>query len=33
MERRIALPAGRYQLLGQELLNGCLRIRLAGEWA
>jgi HSP20 family protein len=33
MERRIALPPGRYQLLGQELLDGCLRIRLAGEWS
>jgi HSP20 family protein len=33
MERRIALPPGRYQLLGQELLDGCLRVRLAGEWS
>jgi HSP20 family protein len=33
MERRIELPPGRYQLLGQELLDGCLRIRLAGEWS
>jgi HSP20 family protein len=33
VERRIALPPGRYQLLGQELLDGCLRIRLAGEWS
>jgi len=33
MERRIALPPGRYQLLGQELLDGCLRIRLSGEWS
>ena len=33
MERSIALPPGRYQLLGQELLDGCLRIRLAGEWS
>jgi HSP20 family protein len=32
IERRIELPAGRYELLGQELLDGCLRIRLAGEW-
>jgi len=32
IERRIELPAGRYQMLGQELLEGCLRIRLAGEW-
>ena len=24
---------GRYQLLGQELLDGCLRIRLSGEWS
>jgi len=33
MERRIELPPGRYQLLGQELLDGCLRIRLSGEWS
>jgi HSP20 family protein len=33
IERRIELPPGRYQLLGQELLDGCLRIRLAGEWS
>lgn len=33
MERRIALPPGRYQLLDRELLDGCLRIRLAGEWS
>jgi HSP20 family protein len=32
IERRIELPAGRYELLGQELVDGCLRIRLAGEW-
>ena len=24
---------GRYQLLDRELLDGCLRIRLAGEWS
>jgi HSP20 family molecular chaperone IbpA len=32
IERRVELPPGRYQLLGQELLDGCLRIRLAGDW-
>jgi HSP20 family molecular chaperone IbpA len=32
IERRIELPPGRYELLSQELLDGCLRIRLAGEW-
>lgn len=32
LERRIDLPAGRYELLGHELTNGCLHIRLAGEW-
>ncbi len=32
IERHIGLPPGRYELLGQELLDGCLRIRLAGEW-
>jgi len=32
IERRIELPPGRYELLGQELVDGCLRIRLAGEW-
>lgn len=32
IERRIELPAGRYELLGQELRDGCLHIRLAGEW-
>lgn len=28
-ERRIALPEGRYQLLEQAYVNGCLRLRLA----
>jgi HSP20 family molecular chaperone IbpA len=32
IERHIELPSGRYELLGQEFLDGCLRIRLAGEW-
>jgi HSP20 family molecular chaperone IbpA len=32
IERRIDLPAGRYELVGSELLDGCLRVRLAGEW-
>jgi len=31
MERRIELPAGRYQLLSHEFLDGCLHIRLRGE--
>lgn len=28
-ERRIALPAGRYELLEQAYMNGCLVLRLA----
>ena len=32
IERRIELPAGNYELLGRELRNGCLHIRLRGEW-
>jgi HSP20 family protein len=32
IERHIALPEGHYELLGHELRDGCLRIRLAGEW-
>jgi len=32
LERRIDLPAGRYEVLGHEFLDGCLLIRLAGEW-
>jgi HSP20 family protein len=32
IERRIELPPGRYELLGQEFLDGCLSIRLAGAW-
>lgn len=28
-ERQIALPAGRYELLEQAFLNGCLTLRLA----
>jgi len=31
IERRIDLPAGRYQLLGHEFVDGCLRVRLSGE--
>jgi HSP20 family protein len=30
IERRIELPAGRYQLLGYEFADGCLHIRLGG---
>jgi HSP20 family molecular chaperone IbpA len=33
IERRVELPPGRYELLGQELRDGCLRIRLGGEWS
>ena len=33
IERRIELPAGSYELLGQELRDGCLHIRLRGEWS
>ena len=32
IERHIELPPGRYELLGRELRDGCLRIRLGGEW-
>jgi HSP20 family protein len=31
IERRIDLPAGRYQLLGHEFRDGCLHIRVSGE--
>jgi HSP20 family molecular chaperone IbpA len=31
IERRIALPAGRYELVERQLIDGCLRIRLIGE--
>jgi HSP20 family protein len=31
MERHIELPAGRYQLLNHEILDGCLHIYLRGE--
>jgi HSP20 family molecular chaperone IbpA len=31
MERRIELPAGRYQLLRHEFQDGCLHIYLRGE--
>jgi HSP20 family molecular chaperone IbpA len=30
IERRIDLPAGRYQLLGHEFVDGCLHVRLSG---
>ena len=32
IERRIELPPGHHELLGRELIDGCLRIRLGGEW-
>jgi HSP20 family protein len=32
IERRIQLPPGRYELLDRQLVDGCLHIRLAGEW-
>ena len=32
MERQIDLPAGRYELLAREFQDGCLQIRLRGEW-
>ena len=32
IERRIDLPPGHYELLGRELIDGCLHIRLGGEW-
>jgi HSP20 family protein len=31
MERRIELPAGRYQLLSHEFQDGCLHVHLRGE--
>lgn len=31
IERRIDLPAGRYQLLSQELVDGCLHVRVGRE--
>jgi HSP20 family molecular chaperone IbpA len=31
IERRIDLPAGRYQLLGQEFVDGCLHVRVGRE--
>lgn len=33
IERHIELPPGRYELRERELTDGCLRIRLAGEWS
>jgi HSP20 family molecular chaperone IbpA len=32
IERRIELPAGVFELRAQEFRDGCLLIRLAGEW-
>ncbi len=32
MERRIDLPAGRYQIAAHEFRDGCMQIRLIGEW-
>ncbi|HTT05277.1 MAG TPA: Hsp20/alpha crystallin family protein [Steroidobacteraceae bacterium] len=32
MERRIELPAGRYELAAQEFYAGCMQIRLLGDW-
>lgn len=32
IERRIELPSGVYELKAQEFRDGCLLIRLAGEW-
>jgi HSP20 family protein len=32
IERRIELPAGVFELKAQEFRDGCLLIRLAGEW-
>ena len=32
IERLIELPPGHYELLARELRDGCLHIRLRGEW-
>lgn len=32
IERRIDLPAGVFELKGHEFRDGCLLVRLAGEW-
>ncbi|HTW75602.1 MAG TPA: Hsp20/alpha crystallin family protein [Steroidobacteraceae bacterium] len=32
MERRIELPAGRYEVAGHEFRDGCVQIRLLGGW-
>ncbi len=32
MERRVELPAGRYEITGHEFRDGCVQIRLLGEW-
>jgi HSP20 family molecular chaperone IbpA len=31
-ERLIELPPGRYELLARELRDGCLNVRLRGDW-
>jgi HSP20 family protein len=33
MERRIELPSGRFELLAQEFKDGCMQIRLIGQWS
>jgi HSP20 family molecular chaperone IbpA len=32
IERRIELPAGRFELAAREFRDGCLQLRLIGEW-
>lgn len=32
IERHIELPPGRYELLGHDYVDGCVHIRLGGEW-
>jgi HSP20 family molecular chaperone IbpA len=32
MERRIELPAGHYELTAREFRDGCMQIRLTGDW-
>lgn len=32
IERRVELPSGAFELRAQEFRDGCLLIRLAGEW-
>lgn len=33
MERRIDLPAGDYRVLSHEYKDGCMQIRLGGDWS